>query len=1614
MAFFDRDYARVAALHVESGWVPRGTRVDELESAVRTVCEPIFNKPLKEISFAQVLLRLFETARRFDMQVQPQLILLQKTLFNIEGLGRQLYPELDLWKTAQPYLRNGCGRANESAAIIPSSCREAACAQGRECRHRGITRRVAPGTGPPAPRPGGRRALVVRCHLAGADCSLPVAGLGTNGRSVAADHALLLREAVAHAHSRREFDQLSRPQRSAQLGGPATIRGCRPGRGIVGAAVLARALVCGMIQPPTTESPLQPGTPKEPVPVPLPAPRRFSSPHAVAPRTHLLSNGNYSVMLTAAGSGYSRWRDAAVTRWREDPTCDPWGSYVFLRDVATGQVWSAAYQPAGREPDSYEVAFFEDRAEYTRTDGTVVTALEVLISPDEDAEVRRVSISNRGNATLEIELTSYSEVVLLAPDADSAHPAFAKMFVQTEFIPASGTLLATRRNREAAEKALWAVHTSVLEGEAVGGLQFETDRARFLGRGRDVRNAVSVRDARPLSNTSGTVLDPVLALRRRVRIAPGQTVRVAFWTLLAETHEQALSLAERHRDPSAFERAKALAATRAAARLLELGVDPIQAQQFQVLANRVLYSDAALRAASDLLGRNTLGPAALWAHGISGDLPIVLARIHADSGLDLVQQVLLAQAYWHSKLLAVDIVLLNDGTADSVEQLQSAMTAGITAAQSSAVTGRGRVFLLRGDHLDAPSIDVLQTAARAILDSRLGTLDQQLARLRDPASAPRNTGQSPAPVDEGPSDARALDQCHRTNPQFGFQVSADGAGSTWSLNAQQNQLTPWSNDPVSDTPAEAIYIRDEDAAARCGAPRPCPSASLPYSYTVRHGFGYSRFEHTSHGIALDLLQFVPLEDAVKISRLKSSIARRTRGCSRSPTTGLGAGKSAQPDGTVHRDGDRTRTPACWRVIPGYRLPIPRRVHGHGCGGKHPAPPIAQNSSAATARWPSPAMQSTHRLSNRVGGGLDPCGAMQTQSRCAPAKRPSSCSCSASRASSDAAVALIERYRRIDLEVVLKSVTDFWDQTLGAIQVKTPDRSMDILLNGWLLYQTLSLPHVGTHGFYQSSGAYGFRDQLQDSWRSPCRVRHWRANTFCAPPRASSSRATFSIGGSPLPGRASRPAFRTIASGWPSWSPITSRSPRISPCSMNRCRSWRGPSLMPDQHENFSAPGSAKRPRCSSTACGPRFQPDHRLARPAAVRHRRLERRHESRGCGGARRERLAGLVPVLHLAAICADRRATRRSRRRRSWRKHAFPCSRPSSARPGTATGTGAAISTTARPWAPSPATSAGSIPLRNPGRSSPGAATRARSARHVRGQRTAGQPQRRPGQAVHAAFDHTAHDPGYIKAYPPGLRENGGQYTHAAMWTTLAFALMGDGDRAGELFSLLNPINHAARARHSSLQGRTLCGVRRRVLRRSTWAAAGGPGTPGRRPGCIAATEGILGIRLRGNTLSIDPCIPRTWPGFEITYKRGASRYHIAVENPNGVGSRRIKRQARAGRAIKSPPTMAPMVPMPRPLMSNLMVRLRGNIRWCPPPLASSVASADPGSAGGGSKISRISARDCANLRRVSCRAASMSAMLYSSPEARIRSSSTRSSDHSRRSVPRKGAWRLASFDR
>jgi cyclic beta-1,2-glucan synthetase len=1250
--------------------------------------------------------------------------------------------------------------------------------------------------------------------------------------------------------------------------------------------------------------------------MPIDSPRRFSSPYQATPRTHLLSNGNYSVMLTAAGSGFSRWQGIALTRWREDPTCDPWGFYIFLRDVFNGHVWSAGYQPIGRESEIYEVAFFEDRAEIRRKDGPIRTVMQIVVSAEDDAEVRHVSLTNEGSGVREIELTSYSEVVLSPAAADSAHPAFSKMFVQTEFVAERGALLATRRPRDPGQPQLWMAHFNSLDGEAIGSLQFETDRARFLSRGHDVRNAASIMDARPLSNSVGTVLDPVLALRRRVRIEPGETVHAAFWIGVGASRAQALGLVDRLGSEAAFQRTQTLSRARAEARLRESNINTEEAGLFQELAERILYSDASLRAPAELLDRNQLGQAALWTHGVSGDLPIVLALISAEADIEQVVQLLRAQAYWQAKGLAADLVILNTAAAATAAPLQAALEALIKNRQ-----GKEAVIALRADALPSEQRDFLQVAARAVFTCSPKTLREQLARPQEPPGSARlrreNSGEelrAHAPhlvpaleyfnglggFDSGAREyVVMLDDGQWTpapwinviaNPQFGFLVSADGSGSTWSLNAQQNQITPWCNDPVSDTPAEAIYIRDENSGDLWSATA-LPIRERSSVYVVRHGFGYTRSEHTSHGISLILTQFVPLSDPIKISRLKVMNA---------------SGEPRQLSITHYLDwvlGNQNNRAAPFIVTSidlESRVLLARNPWGADFKARVAFMDMAGAQQSCTAdrgefigRHGSlaepAALLGPEPLANRVGGGLDPCGAMQTKISLNPGETIELKLFLGEESSSDAAIALLKRYRNANLDEVFKAVTDFWDRALGIIQVKTPDRSLDILVNGWLLYQTLSSRVWGRTAFYQSSGAYGYRDQLQDVMALCVSAPAITREHILRAAAQQYSEGDVQHWWLPTSGQ----GIKTRVSDDRVWLPFVVAhylgvTGDLSVLDEPVPFLGGGP-LAPGILENFSAPPSGNpaplfehcvRALNSSLQIGTHGLPLFGTGDWNDGMNRvGIEGRGESVWLAWFLHATLTRFAPIAE--ARGADEAAA-------AWRKHAFAVHQAIEREAwdgdwyrrgyyddGTVLGSVSSdecrIDSVAQSWAVIS-----------------GAAPRERALRAMSAVNT--QLVSRSDGLVKLftpPFDHSAKDPGYIKAYPPGLRENGGQYTHAAMWTTLAFALLGDGDRAGELFSLLNPINHA-----STTAGIHRYKVEPYVVCADVYSAPPHVGRGGwtwytGSAGWMyrTATEGILGIEVRGTTLVIDPCIPRAWPGFEFTYKHGTSRYRITVKNPRGV---------------------------------------------------------------------------------------------------------------------------------
>jgi cyclic beta-1,2-glucan synthetase len=1270
--------------------------------------------------------------------------------------------------------------------------------------------------------------------------------------------------------------------------------------------------------------------------------RRTPSPTSAVPSSHLLSNGRYAVMVTAAGSGYSTWENLAVTRWREDTTRDDRGSFIYLRDIESGRVWSAGYQPTAAVPDHYEAVFHEDRVRINRTDGAVVSTLEILVSPEDDAEIRHLNLTNQGEHVLHIELTSYAEIVLAPPRADVAHPAFSNLFVETRFVPGVHGLIARRRPRSAEDPRVWAAHL-LSRFDTLNGLQYETDRARFIGRGQTLRAPVAVMDGHPLSNTVGPVLDPVFSLRTRVRIEPGATAQVTFTTLAAASREALDVLTDKYHHSATFERVSALAWTHAQVQLHHLRISPDEAQLFQNLANHLLYADPSLRPPGKLMQLNRMNVAGLWRYSISGDRPILLLRVTEPEHRTLVDQLLRAHEYWGLKRLAVDLVILNEKGSTYAQELQDLLEGLVRDWQACNVhlgsAARGAIFVLRADRLSNEDQLLLRTAARAVLVTSRGTLAEQLLRHRRPMHgfvprsapaqkpAPERAASAPTPprlelfnglggfADDGREYVILLDKGQWTpapwinviaNPEFGFMVSETGGGCTWSLNSHENQLTPWSNDPISDPPGEVMYLSDADTG-EVWTPTALPIRIEGATYIARHGQGYSRFEHTSHGIHSELLQLVALDDPVKISRLRlrndSGRDRRIRvaayvewvlGDTRTVTAPYVVTEMDPDTGAMFASNPWSQdfgTRIAFADLAGLHTGwTGSRAEFIGRNGDLAAPAALGFGDQGTSREQSGA----HRLRNRTGAGLDPCAALERTVSLGRGEEMDLVFLLGQGDDRAHAGDLVRRYRTADVEILLAEVRREWDQVLGKIQVKTPDRGLDLLLNRWLLYQTLSCRVWARAAFYQAGGAYGFRDQLQDVMA-------------LAVTRPDIARAHIL-----------RAAARQFTEGdvqhW--WHPPTGRGVRTNfsddriwlPFAVAHYIRVSGDTGLLDERVPFLE-GPAVPPGMDDAYYDPAVSTDQATLREHCARALDVSLRVGVHGLpligsgdwnDGMNRVGHLGQGESLWLAwfliatlsdfaglfEVQADAQGDRERASR--WREHIaalkiaveadgwdgawyrrayFDDGTPL----GTAINTECRIDSIAQSW--------GVIS----GAADPQRARRAMHSVH--------DYLIRHGDDLvllfTPPFDKTPLDPGYIKGYLPGVRENGGQYTHAAIWSIIAYAMLGQGDQATELLRILNPINRTA-----SRTGTYAYKVEPYVLSADIYAEP--PHT--RRGGWTwytgasgwfhrAALEWVLGLTVRAGRLHIDPCVSANWSDYSMSYRHGESRYEIKVENPAGV---------------------------------------------------------------------------------------------------------------------------------
>jgi len=1254
--------------------------------------------------------------------------------------------------------------------------------------------------------------------------------------------------------------------------------------------------------------------------------RIINTPNTAIPEVQLLSNGKYHVMVTNGGAGYSRWKDLAVTRWREDGTRDNWGAFCYIRDLDTGIYWSTAFQPTHKRGKNYEAAFSQGRADFRDSQNKIETHLEIVVSPEDDIEMRRLHITNRTGRRKAIDITSYAEVVLTPGIADALHPAFSNLFVQTEIQQSRNAIFCTRRPGSVEEKQPWMLHLMKVHDKQAEEVSFETDRMAFIGRGNTVTNPrAMVPSCVKLSGSQGSVLDPVVSIRKKLILDADETVIIDMITGMGETREVCENLANKYQDKHHKDRVFELAWTHSQVVLRQINATESDAQLYNRLANSVIYINPALRAEAGILIKNNRGQSGLWPYSISGDLPIVLLKLEENAEIELVKQLIQAHTYWRLKGLAVDLVIWNDSR-DVYRQVLQNDILGIISNQTT--DHQGGVFVRASEQISNEDRILFQTVARIIISSNGGSLSdhanrKSAARIVIPNITPPEAQSSPLSEsrsggtvslpknlsffnglggfsEDGREYIIAIADDKTTpapwsnviaNPNFGTVISESGQSYTWGENAHEMRLTPWEDDPVCDIGGEQFYLRDEETG-HFWSPTPFPKVGES-PYIVRHGFGYSVFEHEEEGIHSEMWVYVDMESTIKFTAIK---LKNNSGTARKITaTGyvewvLGDLRSKYAMYLVTELDPESG--ALFAKNP-YSPEFSECVAFFDVDGKNKTFTgdrnefIGRNGSLG-----NPAAMSRIKLSGKVGVGIDPCAAIQVSLELAEGEEKEIVFKLGEGKNPREASALARQFRGPNMgREALEKVKKYWKKTLDAIQIETPDKSFNLMANGWLTYQTIASRLWARTGYYQSSGAFGFRDQLQDViallhvqpelarkqillaasrqfkegdvqhwWHPPLGrgVRTRCSDDFLWLPFVT-CRYVLTTGDSEVLNE-SIPFLegRLLNPGEDSYYDLVTRSEEQATL-YNHCvraikhRLHYGSHGLPlmgtgDWNDGMDRVGRKGKGESIWLAFFlydvltkfislAQQQNDPDFAKQCETEAKLLQDNIEKNGWDG---------------------------NWYRRAYFDDGFPL--------GSSSDQECQIDSIAQSWSVL---------------SGAGKKERTSLAMASADDRLVN---KKDGliKLLAPPFDKSSLDPGYIKGYVPGVRENGGQYTHAAVWLSMAFAQSGNNKRAWELMSMINPIHHG-----ESEAAIAIYKVEPYVVAADVYAVAPHTGRGGWTWYTGSAgwmyqliTLSLLGINQEADKLIFAPCVPAEWESFKVRYRYKNTFYQINFTQKQGVG--------------------------------------------------------------------------------------------------------------------------------
>ncbi|MBE0687163.1 MAG: hypothetical protein IH585_14325 [Anaerolineaceae bacterium] len=1261
--------------------------------------------------------------------------------------------------------------------------------------------------------------------------------------------------------------------------------------------------------------------------------------HTSIPQVNLLSNGYYRLIISNMGGGYSSWRDIDLTRWQADGVQDSWGTWIYIQNkdsfennedsFAQGKIWSAGYQPFSGEKTNMQVTYFAHKAVFNRVEENITSTMEITICPNDPVEIRLIRLHNTDTKLHPLRLTSYSEVILTKQNIDNQHSAFNKLFIETEFLPELNLQIFTRRLRSNEDSPVFLGHMVVVNKNGKPNnnehaVYHEADRNRFIGRGRNIHNPEALTSDQYLTGTSGSTLDPILSLGIEIDVNPHNSTEMAFLTFAGDSRESILSLANRYSHWALIERSFIEANT---AGQVWLGKHNYNSELFKntmQILSALLYPNKSARTSPETIAANKLGQSGLWRFGISGDYPNILVEIEDPKQIDLVHEVLQVHEFLRRRGLMVDVVILNHQQTDYGAELSGMLYRLVSRLQREQwLNQRGGIFILYVDQIKLEERNLLQTAGRFLVQGKHGSLSSQMPGYSTfvhhlPEFIPSRTTKE-INITIEPKQINSKESLQFFNgyggfskdgreyvielpageftpapwvnvigyQNFGFMVSETGSQSTWAENSGENRLTPWSNDPVCDPSGEVLYLRDEETGA-VWTPTPLP-AGADEPYRVTHAAGYSIFEHSSHGLSQRLTLFASPEDPAKIIHLRiENNYDYTRRITATQYIEWALGKT-HASSMPYIISEYDAATACLIATNPFNsefgertafLIASKQIHGLTADRTEF---IGRGGTLA-----SPSALKRIGLESRLTPGEDPCAVLQVHLDLLPGAVEEIYFVLGQGRNRDQALELAIKYHEpLNVEFALERTQAFWNQLLGKLQVHTPDPATDLLLNHWMLYQSLSCRIWGRSAFYQSSGAFGFRDQLQDIMAlltiDPTIARDQILNA---------ARHQFVEGDvlhwwHPPSGR----GVRTRISDDLLWLPyVTAKYVEITgdlSILQEQIPFLEGQPLNKDENEHYGE-------FLQTNETYPLIEHCHRAIVKGATRGAHgLPLMGSGDWNDGMNRvgeegkgesvwlawflcdvlESFANLCDSLGDNEIAIDYRA--RSKEYATaveqfawdgdWYRRAYYDD-------GTPLGSilepECQIDSIAQSWSVL---------------SGAGDSVRSRKAMHSVLNRLI-HPQDRLSLLFTPPFNETEHDPGYIKGYLPGIRENGGQYTHAATWTAWAFANLKDGKQAGELFELLNPINMSdtkEKVTNYRVEPYVICAdiySQPPHRGRGGWTWYTGSAAWMYRLGL----EGILGFKKTGNTLWIDPVIPPDWDGFEIRYQFGTASYLIKVINP------------------------------------------------------------------------------------------------------------------------------------